>query len=342
MEIESKNYFIDLDRIESESKLSTKQKPKPVKRNVVRKRSKKRKTGSITLEKYKLKLYIQEALNLRESTLVHYVDVFSRLKKRVKFSTELQELKNFGSGVYLFFFYSKLIAIIFSFIALFSLIKCILLSNANGLEKVENIQFPSYLKYTLTNLIDSDEDKIPNKFIFFLFDLAPITILTIFLLYFKVKKTKVDFMLDNNYFTTKDYAIQVNHLQPGTTKDEVEECFKEFGPIVEIYLFKKYTQTLKLMKEINGLKEDIPKLKKLQGLSDKDKQRNYEALMDYKERIEELEKLIQEKKETSEVFCAFVIFEYPKSKKDVIKVNFFLYFFEIFNFPSFFLIFHFF
>ena len=75
-----------------------------------------------------------DALEAREEKLVHYYNEELE-KERYTFWMSIDLLKNFGGGVYLFFDYSKKLAIVFTIVGLVSIAKCVLIYKANGFEK---------------------------------------------------------------------------------------------------------------------------------------------------------------------------------------------------------------
>lgn len=137
-------------------------------------------------------MFIKYALDHREGNLVHFFNDQDE-DERYTFKSDIETLKNFGGGVYLFFDYSKKLAKVFTWISLVSVVKCYFLYQANGFNK-SSTQAPAYLQFSLGNLYKSDY--VPEKYLFFVLDCLPSLILLIFLIWYKFRIWSVQYDLD--------------------------------------------------------------------------------------------------------------------------------------------------
>ena len=280
--------------------------------------------------KEKMEEYIKEALEKRDERKVYYYNQQEREMAKYKFCDKLADLKNFGAGVYLFFLYAKQISIVFMILAVFSIVKCYLLSTMDGLKDSSTL-VPFYMTYSLANASGASAATVPNQHLFIFVDAAPTIILTIYLVWFTIKIPRVEKQLKEEYYTTSDYAIQVLNLDPHVKHQEVDEAFEQFGPVVQVYLFKKFRETVNMMNEMKRVRKILDK----QGKSvvdlgggggssvgkSKQELRSEKRIVDMRQKFLELTLKVRAQRRSNDVFCAFVIFEYPKSKQDALKVK---------------------
>lgn len=260
----------------------------------------------------------------------------------------IDELQNFGEGLFFYFYFLKFFGIVFAIICLIIVAPIVINSMGNGLKFVSqtdifvattlgNLQRVTYSpeeKNLMADMTEAERVSYTNDKnkqlanIFIVYMILDMIICLFLLISYYVFQRKVDTysaLINKKNVSVSRYTLMIFGVpETGITERELAEYFRQFGNVVKVSFAYRYEDALNNILNIAHFKS------KLKGLKSKPKnQKNLQLakriVKGMKDEIKTVNRKINVKKldinnlSSFKVYCAFVTFDNASSPNEIRK-----------------------